>query len=536
MKKRKESNQMDGKFCGVFFLLFLTAVMAFAGGGRGGEIDVEEPKLKTLVFLHHNFPRTMDPSDWRGGGTQIIMDHLHDKLVLRNPEGKMIPSLAESITPIDEVTYEIKIRQGVTFHNGDPLTSEDLVFYANRTLFEGGMEDGQTSANVGRAGPLESVEVVDDYTFIAKLTNPFDMTQRWALFYAIPKDYFEEVGPEGFREHPIGCGPFKWVQGDLKTEIVLERNENYWGGPDLPGEVDRVPALDRLIFQFNVEATTRVAALMAGDVDITTEIPIDMIDLLEKNPNTRVLGAMGSNIETLWFNTNKAPFDDKRVRQAIAYAIDYDSIIEHHFKGYAELLQGRPFMIPFEGMLERGKYEHVLPPYHYNLEKAKALLEEAGVSGSAITIDSEPIQAEVAQIIAQMLGDIGFDASVRVWGDRPTIQELFRKGERDLMIGKWGRASRDPAWIKIVASTGDRGNHGNYSNPTLDDLVVPGYYMDPELPERYEMLIEGFELAIEELPVLSLWVPDSISACRNHVKNIVPYYGIYKCTRFDIEN
>jgi ABC-type transport system substrate-binding protein len=134
-----------------------------------------------------------------------------------------------------------------------------------------------------------------------------------------------------------------------------------------------------------------------------------------------------------------------------------------------------------------------------------------------------------------MLGDIGFDASVRAWGDRPTIQQLFREGDRDIMIGRWGRASRDPAWIKIVASTGDRGNHGNYSNPTFDDLIVPGYFMDPKSPERYEMLIDAFEIAMEELPVLSLWVPDDISACREHVKNLDPWYMYINCTRIDIE-
>ncbi|NLB18898.1 MAG: ABC transporter substrate-binding protein, partial [Syntrophomonadaceae bacterium] len=366
-----------------------------------------------------------------------------------------------------------------------------------------------------------AVEAVDDYTVIIKLETPFDMWWRWRAYYAIPRKYFDEVGREGFMKYPIGVGPFKWVEGDIADYIVLERYEKYYGGPVLPGEVDQIPAVDRVIFRFISESTTRVAALLAGDVDIIQNIPPDSVKMLVENSGINVISVGGTRIATLFFNSNKPPFNNKRVRQAVAYAIDLDLIIEHQLLGFAEALKGRPFLIPFPGTPESGYYEHIQSPYDYNPERAKALLEETGVTGSSIILDAVPELSEVAQSISQMLNDIGFNTSVRVW-ERGVIREEFIKGQRDILIENWGRASRDPDWIKVIASTGDRGNLGNYSNPAFDDLILTAMHMDPNDPKRYDMYIEAYELAMEELPVFSLFTADEIEACQSYVKNYYP--------------
>jgi len=512
----------------VLLVFCLLGVMVLAGYSES-----EETKFKTVTVGLNSYPVTVDPFAHRDRNTQAIIRNWNDGLKQSLPNGSHVLDVAESITQLNPVTYEIKIKQGVTFHNGDPMTADDYVFSIKRMNFEGAME-GVTSPRSGMAGEITSAEKVDDYTVIVKLGGPIDMSKYWYAVEILPKKYFEEVGIEGYIKHPIGIGPFKWIEGDLKTQIVLERYENYHGcPPEMPGEVVRVPALDRVIFVFIPEATTRVAALLSGEIDIIQSVPIDSVKLIQDNPDTRIEKQTGSKLRAIWFNTKKPPFNNKRVRQAIAYAIDYDLLIKQLFLGYAEPLKGLPFLGPYKDSPLYGQYT-VKSPYDYNPEKAKALLKEAGVSGFSTIIDTTLEDSTAGQAIAQMLNDIGIDASVRVW-EKGVIREEFPKGERDILLHNWGNASRLPTWARNVVATGQRGNLGSYSNPTLDDLIVPANNMENSL-EQYAMLNEAFGIIIEELPVLSLYCLDTLEACRNNVKNFYPHIeGKLNLHKVDIE-
>ena len=335
--------------------------------------------------------------------------------------------------------------------------------------------------------------------------------------------------------HPIGVGPFKWVEGDTVNQVVLERYEDYHGGPsELPGEVDRIPAIDRAIFKFIPEATTRVSALIAGDVDIIHEVPYDSISLLENNPNIEVKTQEGTNTVWLHLNTSKAPLDDKRVRQALAYAIDYELIVDRLLLGYSTPRYCLPFMDPYQGDPGHGQFNDIQSPYRYNPEKARALLAEAGVSGLSLTIDTWSEFPEQAQVIAQMWSDIGVETTVRVW-ELASVGPAFLEGGRDVYMTRTGNGSKTINWISNwVGSTASR-NYSFFDNPTYEGLVERAMAMD-DSPERNALWKQVFEIILDEVPVLCIHQPQVVEACRANVKNFYPHNaGRINLHRVDIE-
>jgi peptide/nickel transport system substrate-binding protein len=203
------------------------------------------------------------------------------------------------------------------------------------------------------------------------LDKPFPVfLQALVHFQIVPKSYVEEVGDEAFAEKPIGAGPFKFVRGKLDAEVVMERFEDYYGGsPDLPPVG---PAkVKRAVFRTMPEPSTRVAAILAGEVSIIQAVPMDLVDRLAKSKKVKVLSVEGTRSYQIEFNNAKPPFDDVRVRQAVNYAINWGSILKNIYRGNGTRL-ATCFLPSGFG------YNPDLKPYPYDPEKAKALLKEAG--------------------------------------------------------------------------------------------------------------------------------------------------------------
>ena len=511
----------------VMLLILLLGSIVSAVYAVGGEDSSQETEFKTITIALSGYPLTLDPVGYADRDTQTLIRLFSEGLNWARPDGVHVPDLAKSIVQLDEVTYEIKIREDVYFHNGDHMTADDVIFSILRMGAPGGAE-GKTARRHTLAGPVKTVNKIDDYTIKVIFEKPNIERQKrnWYHFEIWPKKYFEEVGIEGFMKHPIGVGPFKWVEGDLRNQVVLERFENYYGGcPEIQGEVDRIPVLDRVIVKFITEPATRVAALLSGDVDIIQNIPFDSIKLLEQNPDIRVVPAeVATKVSALKINTSKAPFNDKRVRQAIAYAINYELLTEKLLLGYSSPLYARPWLEPFKGMAGSGQFGNIssIKGYEYDPEKAKALLAEAGVSELSLIIDTPTETSEEAQVIAQMLGDVGIDASVRTW-DFGVLNDAFLKGNRDIYYLKRGFARRGPEGIYTGVITGGTYNHSFYSNKTLDDLFKEILAM-ADSPERNALLIKAYEIILEDLPIIWVHEPVAIDAVRSNVENY------YTCT------
>jgi len=339
-------------------ILFLVAFLLI---GVASNV-IASPKDTIVVGLYQDV-LSLDPANHRSRTAETVIRNIFDGLVTRGPDMEIVPEIAESWKWLDDVTCEFKIRKGITFHNGEALTAEDVEFTFNRIIKEGGM-DGETSPRKGLLGPLESVEMVDDYTVVFKLSEPWTVLLKMLPHQQIvPKDYLKEVGSEEFRKNPIGAGPFKFVEGKLNERIVLERFEEYYGGsPDLPPV--GVAPLKTVIFEILPESSTRVAALLGGECDIIENVPTADVPRIEKNPNCVIKYSKGTRAYYLEMNLTTPPLDNIKVRKAINYAFNRELLIEMLYNGEGGVFAGPLF--PYEEMFDTS-----LTPYEYNPGLAK---------------------------------------------------------------------------------------------------------------------------------------------------------------------
>src|SRR5215470_2969904 len=291
-----------------------------------------------------------------------VLYALHDALVKPMPGNHLTPSLAESWTmSADQKTYEFKLREGLKFHNGDPFTADDVKFSFLRCKGAGAkiLQD-----------KVRDVVIVDPYRIRFVLHEPFPdfMTYYGTLAtgagWIVPKKYFEQVGSDGFKKHPVGLGPYKFVSNTPGVELVMEANESYWR---------KMPAVKRLVYKSVPEPTTRMAMLKRGEVDLAYLIDAPQAQDLKRDPNFKL--AFSGGIGTFYLDfldqwDAKSPWHDRRVRLAANYAIDRKSLNEAENLGASRL----------NGSVVPRTFEFALPiePYPYDPAKAKQLLAEAG--------------------------------------------------------------------------------------------------------------------------------------------------------------
>lgn len=327
-------------------------------------------KETIVVGMNVNAFVSLDPAMFRDRESETVARNMFDGLVTRTRASAVVPELAESWKQESETTYLFVLRKGPKFHNGDPVTADDVVFTFERVLTENAI-GGKSSPRKGLLGPLDRVEKVADDQVRFHLSKPFPVfLQALVHFQIVPKKYIESVGDAAFAEKPVGAGPFKFVSGKLDAEVVMERFDDYYGGaPDLPPVG---PAkVKTVVFRVMPEPSTRVAALLAGEVSIIQAIPTDLVNQLSNTPTVKVATADGTRSYQIELNTAKAPFDDARVRQALNYGVNWEDILKNIYGSYGSRL-ATCFLPSGFG------YDPAAAAFPYDPEKAKALLREAG--------------------------------------------------------------------------------------------------------------------------------------------------------------
>lgn len=321
-----------------------------------------------VVALRADRILSLDPANYRDRDTETVIRNIFDGLVTRTPDGEVVPETAESWTQPDPKTYVFKLRPGIKFHNGEALDADDVVFTFERILSPTAI-DGKQSPRLGLLGPLEKVEKVDPLTVRFSLKTPSPVfLQLLVHTQIVPKDYVSRVGAKGLNEHPVGAGPFRFVSGRLDSQVTLERFDGYYGGSPRQPPVGP-PSLKRAVFRMVPEAATRIAALVAGEVHIITEVPPDAIADLKSKAGVQVQVAKGTRLYMIELNNQKIA--DARVRQALNHAVNWDEILSQLYKGYAHRVA--------TALLPSGLgYNPDLQPFAYDPAKAKALLKEAG--------------------------------------------------------------------------------------------------------------------------------------------------------------
>jgi peptide/nickel transport system substrate-binding protein len=478
----------------------------------------------------------LDPGDHRDRHSETVIRNMFDGLVTRDTRSGVHLELAEEMHWLDEQTLEIRLRQGVPFHDGVEMTADDVVFTFERIIQENAIEypEPHSSPRKVLIAPLESIEKVDDYTVVIHSSGPWPPALQMLVHQQIiSKHYLEEVGTQGFIEHPLGTGPFRFVSADSDLkEIVLERFDDYYGGaPDLPPV--EPACVDRIVFRVIPDALTRVAALRVGEVDIIQAVPLDLVDTLAENPDIQVRTAPGTQPKWMEMNVNRPPFDNVRVRQALNYAVDKQRLIDEVYGGRAVALPGP--LSPFNNFINQD-----LEPYPYDPEKALDLLAEAGWTDSdgdgildmdgqlfAFTIDTLAEWRPLAEAVAGQFEAIGIDASIRIW-ELSIIRPQLLAGDRMAYLEDWGDSGFDPVghfeakWHGYLeGQIYGRGNFSGYNNERVNELIQRGEVTaDPA--KRQRIYDEAQEIVYEEAPAVFLILPEEIEAASVRIQNWQP--------------
>jgi peptide/nickel transport system substrate-binding protein len=506
------------------------------------EVEVEKvvtptppPARDVIIVALSSAPDTLDPADHRNRQSETVIRNMFDGLVTRDSTSGVHLELAEAMNWLDDTTLEITLRQGVKFHDGVEMTADDVVYTFERIIGENMIEypEPHTSPRKGLIAPLESVEKTGDYTVVMHFSATWPVAMQMLVHQQIvPKHYLEEVGTEGFVAHPIGTGPFKFVSAKGLDEIVLERFDDYYGGaPDL---TPVGPAcVKQAVFKVIPEASTRVAALLAGEVDIIQAVPAELVDTLAQTPGIQVKGAAGTQPKWMEMNVNLAPFDDVRVRQAMNYAVDKELIIEAIYGGRAVALPGP--LSPYNNFVNKS-----LKPYAYDPDTALGLLADAGWTDSdgdgildkdgqpfSFTIDTLEEWRPLAEAVADQFRAIGIDANVRFW-EYSVVKPMLQAGERQAYLDDWGDSAFDPVghfeakWHGYVegASYG-RGNFSGYNNERVNELIKLGE-ITADTAQRQTIYDEAQQIVYDEAPAVFLILPEEAEAARADIQNWTP--------------
>jgi peptide/nickel transport system substrate-binding protein len=481
---------------------------AFTGHARASELRVGF----TLDAL------TLDPANHRNRETETIIRNMYDGLLTRNSKMEVVPQLAESWKQVDGTTYEFVLRKGIKFHDGTPMTAEDVAFTFHRLIDKNAM-DGQTSPRKSLLGPLKEVKVVDDRTVRLILSKPWPILPAMLPFQEIvSKGFVEKVKTAGMATQEDGTGPFKLVEWRKGDSVIMKRSDDYYGGSTEIPPVGKA-CVDRVIFKVIPENASRVAALLAGDVDIINDLPAHSMKQVEANPNTQVMKVNGTRTFFVALNNTKKPFDDVRVRRAANYALNKALIIDKILNGTAT---------PLNGVLSPDAFgfNPDLPAYDYDLAKAKKLLAEAGYrNGIDVTLDVEGAFKDTAEAVASMLTKAGIRTKVVV-GEGSQLKTKWRGHDQpktgDMWLTSWGNGSLDPVGIFVpTLRTDDRGNSAGYSNPKVDELLDAAN-AEIDRDKRAALYREAQAIVNKDAPWIFLWLPQDIYGVSKRVTGWQP--------------
>jgi len=392
-----------------------------------------------------------------------------DDLVLK-------PHLVTSWENIDPLTWRLQLRQGVSFHNGEPFNAEAFKFSIET-------QKNATATMTFYLGNISEVRIIDEYTvdLITATPNPLTIPNLVQV-YIYPPQYTQEVG-EGFASSPVGTGPFKfveWVQGD---HVTLEANDDYWDTETWPDG----PPVDQVVFRFCPDVTTRLAMLQRGEVDLIDNVEPEQVPEIEANPNLKTQQERG--FKRIYMQIHAVPgaappLDDVRVRRAINHAVDRDAITQSLYRGLA---------VPYVGHTHEGLEcrNTTLEEYAYDPDLARQLLSEAGYP-DGFTIDlfttagAFPKDRDMAQAVAAQLAAVGITANI-VQLEFNDYSTRFRDGDLPgLSVARRTTNTGDPA--DQFRFTSWRNASFNYVPDPAYDQMFEATETVTDLAARCEML------------------------------------------------
>ncbi len=497
----------------VFFIAVATALVASLGlSAASAQEDVNVLRVAATANI-----TTWDPS-LSFSTEALYMANMYELLLYVNPPGseeRFRPGLAESWdVSEDGLTWTFHLREGVTFHDGEPLTAEAVKLSIERAQAIGG-------ASFIWA-PLDSIDVIDDLTVQFNLSYPAPLDLIAASLYGAwivspAAIAAAEEDPEYFESGvDAGTGPYVLDDWTPDTEVVLRRYDDYWGG------WDDAPHYDYIVVSIVPEAQIQQQMLEGGEVDLALSLPLENIDQFRDREGYTFYAEPSFYNYVGFLNTRRPPLDDVRVRQAISYAIPYDEIIEVGAWGYATQSRGP---VP-AGVWP---YSEEVRQYHQDLDRARELLAEAGYPDGGFSLvlthaAENQTEARFAPLIAEALGELGIEVEIRpmLWtqqwewakGNPEEAQDIFLL----LYWPTYSDAGTDNLYTMFHSEDTPFFNLGYYNNPEYDALIEEAAMLTVTDPERaQELYIQAMNMLVDDAPALFLFdaqavfvVPDTI--------------------------
>ncbi|MGH7355574.1 MAG: ABC transporter substrate-binding protein, partial [Candidatus Rokuibacteriota bacterium] len=376
-------------------------------------VPVAEAQTKdTLVVALVSHAPTLDPHMHFERVGILVNINMFDSLLHKNAKLEYEPSLATSWKALSDTVWEFKLRKGVRFHNGDPMTAEDVKYSFERATEPG--KEKKKSPQYGNIRAIKDVKIVDADTIQLITDKPFPLLlERLVFFPIVPKKHIEKVGEEAFGSTAtVGTGPWKLVEWKRDQYIRLEAFDQHWRGR---------PPFKHLTIRAIPEVATQIAELKTGGVDLIRNVSADIVPELKANPQTYVTSAPILRTHYVHMDMRTAPFDKKLVRQAANYAIDRDAIVQ-------KMMAGLGRVVPTVVHPAAFGYDASITPYPYDPKKAKELLAQAGYpNGVDVTIHSAFVEFRpVFEELCQMLTEVGIRANPKMWDPGPAWNKFFQ--------------------------------------------------------------------------------------------------------------
>ena len=504
-------------------LMSMALIMAACGDGGAGDGDGGAPVDGDIEEVTWALPDLPDvllvPHDWTTY-SGAVMALVEEGALAFGDDLSLQPAVAEAWEAVDPTTYVFTLREGVTFHDGSPLTPEDVVF-----SIEWNMNPDNASQLAAFFGSVESIEATGDSEVTVRLTKPdaqFAYAMAHMSGFIMKKEQLESAG-ENFGtpdELPLGTGPYELVEFVPDDHVTLERYEGYWG--------EQGPA-QRIVIRQIPDSQTRLLAMQNGDIDGTFDVPISEVDQWEGLDGVTVITAPSNGVYQLILDQETPPFDDIHVRKAIAYAVDRAGIVQAvlNGKGTPALAVNPPGI--WGGVLDEASvnaFYETIPTYAFDLDAARAELAQSSVpDGFEFSIpvpNSDPVAINSFLAISETLAQIGITMDVRQVDPGEWLDVYFAHEDLGAQFMAYFPDYADPAnYPYLFYYSGNAVANGlngsNYRNPEVDALIEESLE-STDTAARAEALKQAIALANEDVATVPIHWPDSAMAISSDLR------------------
>jgi peptide/nickel transport system substrate-binding protein len=473
--------------------LILALLMAFAATPA-----LTQPKDTLTVDLPGDVA-AMDPQLQWDTESYSVYRNIFDNLVTRDVSGKIVPQVATAWHYTDDTTIVFDLRADIVFQDGAPLTPDDVVFSVRRIT-----NPAFKSPQLSQFDQITSAEITGPAQVTLHIKTPYPVLMAQLVKLSIvPKAYVDKVGDQKFNREPMGSGPYRLRTWQRGVQSVLDGVDSYWRGK---------PPFRTVTFRAVPDGPTRIADLRTGRADITRGLSPDDAESVKSDKSLELLPVATERVAYLFINTLATPTKDKRVRQAIAMAIDRGTIISALQQGYA-----RPVNI----VLTPADFGYVadVPGWPYDPARARALIKEAGAEGAVLSFITSPsYDRRLNEAVQQMLGDVGLKVEISVT-DQPTFLHRRQGTPEDagaLSQGRWSCACQDADGV--IFPLFRSGSIWSKMNNAAFDAEVDAARTTLDPPKRLEHYRSAFQILREEVPGIGLFQDYAIYLARKELK------------------